>query len=157
MEETWTKALRDSISEAFSTMFFMVPEEDSEILEEIKNSSTEGWTEGWVEVSRPEQSVRFWVWAPSDVARELAANILSSEPDEVSSEDILDAYGEMLNIVVGSVLTIVDDKGEWKMGLPHAEPVPQQTLGEAVNQTQQSISFDVEGKPLLVGWHIQGK
>ncbi|MGD8561761.1 MAG: chemotaxis protein CheX [Desulfarculaceae bacterium] len=106
-------------------------------------------------MSRPEQSVRFWVWAPSDVARELAANILSSEPEDVSSEDILDAYGEMLNIVVGSVLTLVDEKGEWKMGLPHAEPVPQQTLGEAVNQTQQSISFDVEGKPLLVGWHIQ--
>ena len=79
MDKTWTKALRDSISEVFSTMFFMVPEEEEGLADRLAAEDAAGWLEGWVEITRPGESVRLWVWAGPGLAKELAGNILSLE------------------------------------------------------------------------------
>jgi len=98
MEKTWTKALMDSISEVFSTMFFMVPENDADMEQSVSGDSADDWVEGWVELEGPDESVRLCVWAPVRAARELAANILSCELHELDGDDMLDAYREMLLI-----------------------------------------------------------
>lgn len=151
MEQTWTTALKDSISEVFSTMFFMVPEEDESLLQTLAGEPANGWLEGWLEVVQGEEKVKVWVWAPPDLAGELAANILSLDPDGITPDDMTDAFKEMINMVVGRLLTVVDTNSEWRMGLPQGRQLDGGTVGEASQQAQWHILYDIEEKPLLAG------
>jgi len=152
MEKTWTKALKASISDVFSTMFFMVPEEDPGLCQEMAGEDAQGWLEGRVELVREEGGgLAIWCWAHSGLARELAANILSLEPDELSESDIVDAYAEMLNMVAGSLLTAVDQKAQWRLGLPQATVSQGGRLGARTTRAAELLCFDLEGKPLIVG------
>lgn len=152
MEMNWTKALLASISETFSTMFFVVPERDEDLFSEVKGDQADDWLEGWIEFSLGGDTVKIWVWSGPKLALELAANILSCEPDEVTSEDLLDAYREMINMVAGNVLTSLDQRGEWQMGLPNASKVSGKTVGGLSEQAQEVLCFDAEERPLLAGW-----
>ncbi len=151
MDKIWKTALRESISEVFSTMFFLVPEEEPSLAESMAGYQAEAWLEGWLEVTRGEEKVKVWIWSPPELVKELAANILSLEPDDTTPDDMLDAYKEMLNMVVGRLLTVVDTESEWRMGLPQARHLETGTVGEATSQAQWLISYDVEEKPLLAG------
>ncbi len=156
MEKTWTKALRDSISEVFSTMFFLVPDEDTSLAQSLAGNQAKGWLEGWLEVIQQEETVKVWVWAPPELVKELAANILSLDPDGITADDMIDAFKEMLNMVVGRLLTLVDTNSEWRMGLPNARHLETGTVGEATKQAQWLLSYDIEEKPLLAGcWSQQ--
>lgn len=156
MEKIWTTALRDSISDVFSTMFFLVPEEDPSLAQALADKPAQHWLEGWLEVKQQEENVMVWIWAPPELARELAANIFSMEPEEVSQDDLLDAFREMLNMVVGSLLTIVDKESLWRMDLPQARHLEAGLLGEVAAKAQWVLSYDVEEKPLLAGcWSQQ--
>lgn len=151
MQETWMKALKDSISEVFATMFFMVPEELEGLPAEIAQIDASGWLEGWVEMTRGEEKLRLLVWTPPEVARELAANILSCEPEDLSEDDVADAYREMLNMVAGSVLTAVDTESQWIMGLPQARVIEQGKVESMAAQARLLVAYEVEQKPLLAG------
>lgn len=151
MEKTWTKALMDSISEVFSTMFFMVPENDADMEQSVSGDSADDWVEGWVELEGPDESVRLCVWAPVRAARELAANILSCELHELDSDDMLDAYREMLNMAAGSYLTRVDAQGLWRMGLPQARKPRAASVGDMVGRADWKVFYNVEELPLAAG------
>jgi len=152
MEQNWTRALKGSISDAFSTMFFMVPDEDPDLKEKIYSEPAAGWIEGWAEVTRQDRKVRLWVWSTSDLAGELAGNILSADPAGISPEEVLDAYREMINIVVGSLLTKVDKESQWNMSLPQSERLNTGTMAETLAKAQELFFYDLEGSPLAAGW-----
>jgi hypothetical protein len=151
MDKIWKTALRESISEVFSTMFFLVPEEDAELAGSLAGNPSAAWLEGWLEVTKGEEKVKVWIWSPPELVKELAANILSLEPENTTPDDMLDAYKEMLNMVVGRLLTVVDTESEWRMGLPQARHLAEGTVGDATSQAQWLISYDVEEKPLMAG------
>jgi hypothetical protein len=151
MPQKWTKALKGSISEVFSTMFFMVLEQDPEILAANRAKPAQDWMEGRLEVTREGQTVQIWVWAPPQASQELAANLLSSDPSELSADELLDAFREMLNMVSGSVLTAVDVEGEWKMGLPQAHRLDQGDLGQAWSQAQELLGMAWDDVPVTAG------
>ncbi len=153
MQKIWTKALRDSISDVFSTMFFMVPEEAPDLEQSLAREAERSWVEGWVDMEGPEGKARVLIWAPVELARELGANILSLEPGELAEEDMLDAYREMLNMVAGNHLTLVDDQGNWRMGLPQISP-PRDLALPDTGQAQWILYFDVEGMPLVAGCRL---
>jgi hypothetical protein len=132
-------------------MFFMVPEEDEPLAQSLAGDQAEGWLEGWLEVTRGQEKFKVWVWAPSELASELAANILSLEPDDISDEDMTDAFKEMINMVVGRLLTVTDKNSEWRMGLPQGRVMAHGTVGEAIQQAQWLAAYDIEEKPLLTG------
>lgn len=167
MDQTWTKALKGSISDVYSTMFFMVPEEDGEVLERLGAEPAAGWFAGLLEVTCAPAAVRVRIWGPEALARELAANIYSTEADEVSPEEVADAYREMINMVVGGLLTAVDSDSSWKMGLPHAEqiaapaepvegakPAEPELLGQEFAKAVELLGFNVDGRPLVAGWSL---
>ena len=54
MDKIWKTALRESISEVFSTMFFLVPEEDDTLAESLAGNRAQAWLEGWLEGDRSE-------------------------------------------------------------------------------------------------------
>jgi hypothetical protein len=151
MDKTWTTALKGSISEVFSTMFFMVPEEDEGLAERLTGEDAAGWLEGWVDITRSGETVRLHVWAGPGLAKELAGNILSLEEDDLGPEEVLDAYAEMLNMVAGSLLTTVDPESQWKLGLPQATRRSSGRVGELSAGASWVLGFDVEGRPLLAG------
>ena len=151
MDKIWKKALKESISEVFSTMFFLVPEEDASLAEALAGNQAGAWLEGWLEVTKGEEKVKVWIWSPPELVKELAANILSLEPEATTPDDMLDAYKEMLNMVVGRLRTVVDTESQWRMGLPQARHLAGGTVGEASSQAQWLISYDVEENPLLAG------
>lgn len=151
METNWTTALKESISEVFSTMFFLVVSEEPSLLSEVAGRPASGWLEGWLEVSKHPQSVRIWVWAPHEVAAELGANLMSLEPTDLGPEGLLDAYREMMNMVAGKVLTLVDRDGSWKMGLPNAAILQSGNVGEASAKAGQRFTYDSEDRPVVVG------
>ena len=154
MQKTWTKALRDSISDVFSTMFFMVPEEAPGLAQDLDQGRVRTWVEGWVDMEGPEGKARVLIWAPVELARELGANILSLEPEDLAEEDMLDAYREMLNMVAGNHLTLVDDQGNWRMGLPGTSAL-QEAAAPPREQAQWVLYFDVEGTPLVAGCRLE--
>ncbi len=151
MEKIWIKALKDSISEVFDTMFFMVPVPEPGLAEKVADLPASGWYEGSLSVRQQFEQVSIYVWAPSELATELAANILSSEPEELSTADVQDAYKEMLNMVAGSVLTVVDADSKWRMGLPQSTRLEQGALGQRLGLASQSLYFDVEERVLVAG------
>jgi len=154
MEKIWTKALKDSISEVFSTMFFMVPEEEPSVLESIDPQDMEGWLHGQLDMSLADKTVRICIMTPPELARELAANILSLEPGDLSTDDMLDAFREMTNMVVGGLLTIVDKESQWRMGLPQAETLTSAQADELCSQADWVVSYEVEEQPVLAGcWY----
>lgn len=155
MENNWSKALRASISDVFSTMFFMVPEWDPELLAELGPQKAEGWYQGMVVVSRQQIKIGLWVWCPPQVSRELAANILALEPGDLDSEQILDAFREMINMVAGGVLTAVDPQSSWTMGLPQAHLCGRGSLGQFLASTKEQMAFNVDDRPVLAGLSVQ--
>ena len=156
MEPNWTKALKISISDTLSTMYFMVPEEHPALLDEISQDDKQAWCFGWVVVKSSDQAIKIWVCTPESLARELSANILSQDADQLVPEDLEDAYKELLNMVVGGLLTGVDTKSQWRMGLPEVSMIKGAMLGKALGGSSLSMSFDVDGMPLITGWKSDG-
>ena len=155
MQANWKMALKESISEVYSTMFFMVPEPAPELETELAGQPAGDWLEGLVELKAADQMVRVYVWSPPQLALELAANILSLERHEVSGEDSLDAYREMLNMVVGRLLTVVDAQSQWAMGLPVSRRAQEPTVGAMLAKAADPLFFESEGMPLLAGIGVQ--
>lgn len=153
MEQDWNRALRTSISDVFATMFFVVPEWDPELVLKLGAAKAAGWYEGWVDLVRLNENIRVWVWvwAPPELAAELAANIMAAEPGSLDVEQTLDAFREMLNMVAGSLLTTMDHLGSWKMGLPQSRLLPQTMVKDLLKQVQEELAFEAEGRPFLAG------
>jgi len=108
-----------------------------------------------VVVSRQQIKIGLWVWCPPKGSRELAANILALEPGDLQSEQVLDAFREMINMVAGGVLTAVDPQGSWNMGLPQVNLCGQGTLGQLLAATKEQMAFNVDDQPILAGLSLQ--
>jgi hypothetical protein len=151
MEIQWAKALRSSLTQVFSTMFFMVPEADPELTHILGPDSAQGWYEGGILFTLEGKRVVVMVWTPPALAAELAANILAQDAKSLGQDDILDAFKEMLNMVAGGLLTNVDPEGVWRMGLPMARVLGAGTVKAALARASETMAFEVEGRPLLAG------
>ena len=155
MDQNWTKALKASISDTLGTMFFAVPEENPKLMAAGQVSSDMAWLLGWVVVKSGPQVVKVWLSSPEPLGKELAANLLSLEGVELSAEDLEDAYQELLNMVVGGLLTSVDSNSQWSMGLPEVVQLKANMLSQTLSKSEQSMAYDVEGFPLLAGWILE--
>lgn len=151
MESNWSRALKASISEAFSTMYFMVPEWDPEVLSEAGGQKADGWLEGRVEMTRESFRLSIWLWTPPGVARELAANLLALDSPDVGEEQMMDAFRELLNMVAGGLLTAVDAQGQWRMGLPEARICGKGQVKELLKQAKEHFGFFVDERPVISG------
>ena len=152
MEPNWTKALKISISDTLSTMYFMVPEDNPDMMKDLSDDSGQAWCFGWVVVKSGGQAIKVWVCTPEHLGRELAANILSTDADDLSVDDLEDAFKELLNMVVGGLLTNVDSTSQWQMGLPEISMLSGGMLGKSLGGSEKSMAFDLDGMPLLTGW-----
>ena len=151
MENNWSRALKASISDAFSTMYFLVPEWDPEVLAEAGGQKADGWLEGRVEMTREHFRLSIWLWAPPEVARELAANLLALNSPDLTEDQMMDAFRELLNMVAGGLLTAVDAQGQWRMGLPQARVCGRGLVKDLLRQGKEQFGFLVDERPVLAG------
>ena len=116
MNGEWPDVMKAAISEVLETMYF------TEVsFGEVDAPAENGGWRARIEIQAatgPERITLFFCLVP-EFARELTANMLASEPEEVSEEDIKDVMGELANMVAGSCINKLDPT-QWKLGLPEA-------------------------------------
>jgi hypothetical protein len=87
---------------------------------------------------------------PEALARELAANLLGSEPDdERSAEHAADALGEFLNVACGHLLSGLFGTGPaFDLGAPRGFGIPG-SVAELLARKSDVFAFEVDGAPIL--------
>ncbi|MCD0463481.1 chemotaxis protein CheX [Roseiconus lacunae] len=83
------------------------------------------------------------VFASHDLATKIATAMFAIEANELSEEEILDALGEVVNVIGGNVKGIFDQ--ECALSLPCVGPVPQPLPEDAL-----TTAFELEGEPITV-------
>ncbi len=157
MQENLRQILRDSISKVFETTFFLVLEEAGDLEAQLLGAPAKGWYQGRVKLSCPPKQAVVWVWAPPELAEELATNMLAAEPGELSQAEIMDAYKEMLNMVSGRLLTAMDPSGSWSMGLPEAGVVEAESVAALVGVVAEPVVLQADGRGLICGCELVGE
>lgn len=145
------KAMRTSISEVLGTMFFqMVQIVDA-------NSTLQEWL-------AQEQSLlgatldfggplagSFYLLIPVDAANKITANFLGLNADEVHEEQQNDTVKEMLNMIGGGLLSIIDQKGTFKLGLPELIETNDLTLDKFDGLQKDFVLFETKDHRLAAG------
>jgi CheY-specific phosphatase CheX len=94
------ESLKAATFEVLETMFFIFPES----LEETSDLFHGQGLRAWVPVEGP-KNFRVGLTVPLSLAREMAANFLGLEQEEVPLEQLDDVLKETANMVAGSFLT----------------------------------------------------
>ncbi len=90
--------------------------------------------------------------APADCVREIAANILGLEVDELEPESLApDSLGEMLNVICGHVImAIAGRNADFRLGSPVIAPADREFLDAAVAGADW-LGFVLDDSPVLLG------
>ena len=94
------ETLKAATFEVLETMFFIFPEN----LEEANSLFHGPGLRAWVPVEGP-KNFRVGLTLPETLAREMAANFLGLEKDEVSADGMEDVVKETANMVAGNFLS----------------------------------------------------
>jgi chemotaxis protein CheX len=85
---------------------------------------------------------------PEKLARDAAAAMFGCEPDDLSDDEVLDALGEVANMVGGNVKGMID--GECKLSLPTVAEGADFRIAVPGSGVQTVLVFDCAGKPFQV-------
>ena len=85
---------------------------------------------------------------PEELARESAAAMFGCEPEDLSDEEVLDALGEIANMVGGNVKGMID--GECKLSLPTVAEGADFRIAVPGSGVHTVLVFDCAGKPFQV-------
>jgi len=90
--------------------------------------------------------------APATCVREIAANILGLEPEELEPESLApDSLGEMLNVICGHVImAIAGRNADFRLGSPTIAPAEPDLLVAAVASAEW-MGFILDDSPVLLG------
>ncbi len=93
---------------------------------------------------------RLTVASPLDAAVEIAANILGREPDDpVAALCAPDAFGELINVVCGALLTeLAGTEPVFRLTVPRACRIGTESWNE-LRDAPDTDAFLVDGHPLL--------
>ncbi len=107
--------LKAATFEVLETMFFLFPED----LEEAADLFHGQGLKAWVPMEGP-KNFRVGLTLSLGLAREMAANFLGLEKDEVTPDRLEDVLKEMANMVAGSFLTKEQVPEAYNLGPPEA-------------------------------------
>lgn len=112
------KAMRASISNVLESMFFLmvqISEENSPFVEWFPGErQLMGAT---LKFDGPSAGA-FYFWVPVDMADDMACNFLGLNQENLLEEQRRDTVKEALNMIGGGVLSIFDQEGRFKLGIP---------------------------------------
>jgi CheY-specific phosphatase CheX len=85
---------------------------------------------------------------PEKLARDAASAMFGMEPDELGEDEVLDALGEVANMIGGNVKGLIE--GECKLSLPTIAEGGDFRVAVPGSSTSVLLVFDCEGKPFQV-------
>jgi CheY-specific phosphatase CheX len=109
------ESLKAATFEVLETMFFIFPESLDDAISLFHGPGLRAW----VPVEGP-KNFRVGLTIPESLAREMAANFLGMEKEDVSPERMEDVVKETANMVAGSFLTKEHVPGAYNLKPPQA-------------------------------------
>ncbi len=85
---------------------------------------------------------------PEQLARDAAAAMFGMESDDLGEEEVLDALGEVANMIGGNVKGLID--GDCKLSLPTIAEGADFRVAVPGSSTHTLLVFDCDGKPFQV-------
>ena len=85
----------------------------------------------------------------ADLARSMAEDMFGMEPGEAADDEILDALGELVNVVGGNVKALLD--GGADLSLPAVTSGVDYTVVVPGSTETCKLGFDFDGQPVRVG------
>ncbi|MCZ7527730.1 MAG: chemotaxis protein CheX [Acidimicrobiia bacterium] len=85
---------------------------------------------------------------PEPLARDAAAAMFGMEPDELGDDEVLDALGELANMIGGNVKGMLD--ADCKLSLPTVAEGKDFRVCVPGSGVQTALVFDCAGKPFQV-------
>ena len=145
------KAMRDSISDVLGTMFF-------QLIQIADNNNT---LSQWL---AQEQSLlgatlnfdgpwagSFYLFIPQAAAKSITANFLGLNAEELDEKQQQDTIKEALNMIGGGMLSIIDPKGVFFLGLPELIATNDLTLSKLQGLGGDFVLFETEDNRLAAG------
>lgn len=112
------KHLMDAIFEVMETMFFLpVQFSDGTNAPGPWLSGESGVQEATIEFEGA-RSGRVFLLVPENALKEMAANLLGLDEEDVSGEQVKDTLKEAINMVTGRMLSMVDRDGQCRLRIP---------------------------------------
>ncbi len=112
------EAMKDSISEILETMFFTPVEfSEEQDLNLLIRSREEPVVSAQLIFNGPFAG-NFSVFAPVPLAKELTANLLGLEEENLGREQIEATIKELLNMVAGKTFSLYDSQSVFDLGVP---------------------------------------
>ncbi len=139
--ESFTDALLDGAREVFETMMFMTVEVCDEQDQKVSGKTLLGSItfKGKVEGV-------LTIFCDTNCARTIADNMLGLDPeDEISEEEIMDAVGEVANMVMGTVKSrMMDSVGDLQVSIPSVIQGSQleSRLGDNTEKVTLKVNLD---------------
>ena len=111
-------SMKDSISNVLETMFFQpvqIPDGNYTLEEWFSQDKT--LIGATLNYGGPSAG-SFYLLTPLKTAKEMTADFLGLEEEEINEEQKRDAIKEALNMIVGSMLSLIDKEGAYTLGIP---------------------------------------
>lgn len=149
--ETLTKSMKEAISNVLETMFYLpvqFVENNFTLLEWFTHAqSLLGATLSF----HGPATGRISLLIPVNILKEITANFLGLNEGEINEEQKRDTVKEILNMIGGHMLSLVDKGGLFKIGLPEAideDDLSDHKLGEIKGEI---ILIETEDNHLAAG------
>ncbi len=147
------EAMKDSISEILETMFFTPIEfAEDQSLDELIQSPKEPVLSARL-IFRGPFGGNFSVFARGGLAKELAANLLGLESEDLGREQMEATLKELLNMVAGKTFSLYDSQSVFHLGVPYM--VENGELPSvAANSSESEITVIVETVSDILGFRL---
>lgn len=106
---------------------------------------------------RSRRSGRLTLAVPELMSREIAANILGLDPDDIASGTVAeDALKEMLNVAAGHLVPALHGEDvAFDLGVPRLECLDQAACRDLAAQ-DHAVCYDLDGSPVILSVDLSG-
>jgi CheY-specific phosphatase CheX len=93
----------------------------------------------------------FYIFIPDGAANKITAFFLGLNAEEVDEEQQKDTVKEALNMIGGGLLAILDQKGDFKLGIPQSIEPNDLALDKFDGLHESFVLFETEDNRLAAG------
>ena len=151
--DTYSQTVLEAAKEVFETMIFM----EIEPSQEEKSLTNAGIIGTITYKGSLEGCLAFRT--TNSCAEAIAQNMLAGDEDSLSQEDVCDAVGEIVNMVMGSIKTRLHNESSVEVSIPSVITGSElrNVLGENTQQAVVRICLDVEHEAEIIFQYRKGQ
>ena len=151
MKQIMTTNLKQAISNVLEMMFFV----SVQILEDEKPSEGNPLNgQACIGATLPftgPLSGSYYLLIPQEMAREITANFLGLEEEEVSGDQEQDTVKEALNMIGGHMLSLTDEPDNFQLGIPAMIPEQKASTGAYPGTGESTIFIEAGSYRMVAG------